>query len=116
MVVSVVSDQFMFLTHPGILWSGSALDIGEAIVSGLVLVVCVSVLLSGCKILGSRLISVLIFGIAAVCVVFPSSVLLGVGTVLCLIGLVVGRPFRKAPGVGSVMDAPQGPARLDSPG
>lgn len=107
---------FMFLTHPGILWSGSAFDIGEAIVSGLVLVVCVSVLLSGCKILGSRLISVLIFGIAAVCVVFPSSVLLGIGTVLCLIGLVVGRPFRKAPGVGSVMDAPQGPARIDSPG
>ncbi|GGO60052.1 TRAP transporter, 4TM/12TM fusion protein [Roseovarius pacificus] len=97
---------FMFLTHPGILWSGSALDIGEAILSGLILVVCVSVLLSGCKMLGSWVISVLIFGIAAVCVVFPSSVLLGIGTGLCLIGLVIGRPFRKVHGIGSGMDAP----------
>lgn len=92
---------FMFLTHPGMLGNGNVLEIGEAILSGAVLVMATSVLLSGCLVAGSRVLSVMIFGTAAVCVIVPSPMLLAVGTFACAAGLFLGRPFQDQEGYGA---------------
>ena len=89
---------FMFLTYPGMLWSGTSLEIAEAAFSGFILVTAFSLLLSGTKIRGSRWASVALYAPAAVLAVWPSHLALAVATVLTVTGIVLGRPFRARPG------------------
>jgi TRAP transporter 4TM/12TM fusion protein len=85
---------FMFLTYPGMLWYGGTVEIAEAFVSGLVLVVASSLLLSDTRVLGGRTLSVALYAPAAVLAVIPSEIALGIALGLVVLGIVLGRPFR----------------------
>jgi TRAP transporter 4TM/12TM fusion protein len=85
---------FMFLTYPGMLWSGTGLEIAEAALSGGILVTAFALLLSGSCIRGSRILSVVVYGIAAFLALIPSHIALVVALVLTVGGIVIGRPFR----------------------
>lgn len=85
---------FMFLTYPGMLWSGTRLEIAEAALSGLVLVTSFALLLSGTRIRGSRVAAALIYGPAAALAVVPSEMALIPAAILTIAGIAIGRPFR----------------------
>lgn len=85
---------FMFLTYPGMLWSGTGYEIAEAALSGLVLVTAFALLLSGTRIRGSRLAAMLLYGAAAVLATVPSDMALIAATILTIAGIAIGRPFR----------------------
>jgi TRAP transporter 4TM/12TM fusion protein len=85
---------FMFLTYPGMLWSGSGAQIAEAALSGGVLVTAFSLLLSGSRIRGSRTLSAVVYGTAAVLAIIPNHIALAVALALTVGGIVIGRPFR----------------------
>ena len=84
---------FMFLSYPGMLWSGSALAIAEAVASGLVLVLATSLFLAGTSIRGSRRLAAAIYLPAAVLAIVPSEIALAAAVVLTVGGIALGRPF-----------------------
>jgi TRAP transporter 4TM/12TM fusion protein len=86
---------FMFLTYPGMLWSGTGLEIAEAAFSGLVLVTAFSLLLSGTRVRGSHVMAVAFYAPAAALAVWPSHLALAAATLLTLAGIFIGRPFRQ---------------------
>lgn len=86
---------FMFLTYPGMLWSGSGLDIAEAAVSGLLLVVAAAAVMSGVRIRASRPLALALFLPAAALAVYPSGLAMGASALLLCAGIALGRPFRK---------------------
>lgn len=84
---------FMFLAYPGMLASGSWLDIVEAIVSGLVFTLAFAMFFGGARLFDSRALNaVVLLGIAALSV-FPTWYGLGVAT-FGMVALVVGRRDR----------------------
>jgi TRAP-type uncharacterized transport system fused permease subunit len=89
---------FMFLTYPGMLWSGTRFEIAEAAFSGFILVMAFSLLLSGTRIRGSQLTAIILYAPAAAFAVLPSHTALAVATLLTLAGILIGRPFRARPG------------------
>ncbi|WAP69827.1 TRAP transporter permease [Jiella pelagia] len=89
---------FMFLTYPGMLWSGSGFEIAEAALSGFVLIVAFALLLSGSRIRGSKLASVMLYAPAAILAIIPSHIALIVAIVLTITGIVVAQPFRARTG------------------
>jgi TRAP transporter 4TM/12TM fusion protein len=85
---------FMFLAYPGILWSGSGLDIAEAALSGLVLVVATAMLTSGVTLRGSRALAWCFFAPSALLALYPNEVALAVAVVLLGAGIHLAKPFR----------------------
>lgn len=85
---------FMFLTYPGMLWSGTGYEIAEAALSGLVLITAFALLLSGTRIRGSRVAAMLLYAPAAALAVVPSEMALIAAMVLTTAGIAIGRPFR----------------------
>ncbi|WP_306155134.1 TRAP transporter fused permease subunit [Roseovarius sp. MMSF_3281] len=85
---------FMFLTYPGMLWSGSPLDIAEAVLSGSVLVIAFALLLSGVRLRGSRVAAILVYGCSAALAFVPQHAALVIAALLLVTGLVLGRHFR----------------------
>ncbi|MCF3933992.1 TRAP transporter fused permease subunit [Acuticoccus sp. M5D2P5] len=85
---------FMFLSYPGMLWSGSSLDIVEAVISGGALVLATSLFLSGTQIAGGRLVPALLYLPAAALAIVPSEIALVASIALIVTGIVIGRPFR----------------------
>ncbi|WP_035725578.1 TRAP transporter permease [Fodinicurvata fenggangensis] len=86
---------FMLLSYPGLVWSGSGFDIFEAALSGSVLVVCSSILLSGMPTRGRWVFSLVLYGPAAALALVPAHWALAVALILTLAGLVLGRPFSR---------------------
>lgn len=89
---------FMFLTYPGMLWSGSGWDIAEAALSGTVLVMAFALLLSGTRLRGSRAAAILLYGSAAALAFVPHPLALVSAGGLLIAGIAVGHPFRAPPG------------------
>jgi TRAP-type uncharacterized transport system fused permease subunit len=88
---------FMFLTYPGMLWSGTAPEIVEAALSGGILVTAFALLLSESRIRGSWVASILVYGSAAILALIPSHLALITALLLTLGGIMIGRPFRAPP-------------------
>ncbi|WP_040485567.1 TRAP transporter permease [Lutibaculum baratangense] len=86
---------FMFLSYPGMLWSGTPWQIAEAALSGTVLVMAFSLLLSGTRIRGSRIASAALYLPAAMLAIVPSHLALGLAFAMTVTGIVVGQPFRQ---------------------
>lgn len=88
---------FMFLSYPGMLWSGTPIEIAEAALSGATLVLATSLFLSGTTVRDSRMLAAALYIPAAVLAIVPSEVALVVAIVLTGAGLALGRPFRHPP-------------------
>ncbi|MDQ0314539.1 TRAP transporter permease [Amorphus orientalis] len=86
---------FMFLSYPGMLWSGSGVAIAEAALSGAILVVASSLLLSGTTVRGSRYLAGALYLPAAVLAIVPSEIALIAAFGLTALGIAIGRPFRQ---------------------
>ncbi|MGX1306267.1 TRAP transporter 4TM/12TM fusion protein [Amorphus suaedae] len=86
---------FMFLSYPGMLWSGTPVAIAEAALSGATLVLATSLFLSGTTVRESRLLAAALYIPAAVLAIVPSEVALVVAIVLTATGIALGRPFRR---------------------
>ncbi len=86
---------FMFLSYPGMLWSGSSWQIAEAVLSGVALVLATSLLLAGTGIRGSRWLAAAIYLPAAVLAIVPSEIALAAAVGLTLLGIAWGRPFSR---------------------
>ena len=88
---------FMFLSYPGMLWSGTPIEIAEAALSSATLVLATSLFLSGTTVRDSRMLAAALYIPAAVLAIVPSEVALVVAIVLTGAGLALGRPFRHPP-------------------
>jgi TRAP-type uncharacterized transport system fused permease subunit len=86
---------FMFLSYPGMLWSGSPWQIAEAALSGVALVFSTSLFLAGTRIRGSRWLAAAIYLPAAVLAIVPSHLALGAAVALTTAGVALGRPFAR---------------------
>jgi TRAP-type uncharacterized transport system fused permease subunit len=84
---------FMFIAYPGMLMAGSWLDIGEAVVSGLVFTMAFAMLFGGARLFDSRALNAVVLLAIAGLSVFPTWYGLGVATV-ALLALWVGRRDR----------------------
>ena len=84
---------FMFIAYPGMLMAGSWLDIGEAVVSGLVFTLAFAMLFGGARLFDSRALNAAVLLAIAGLSVFPTWYGLGVATV-ALLALWVGRRER----------------------
>jgi TRAP-type uncharacterized transport system fused permease subunit len=84
---------FMFLTYPGMLWSGSAMDIVEAACSGFLLVVSSAMLMAGVRIRGNLPLAWAVFAPAAAFAIYPSGVAILASAVMLVVGIIVARPF-----------------------
>lgn len=84
---------FMFLTYPGMLWSGSAMDIAEAACSGLLLVISSAMLMAGVRIRGSLPLAWTVFAPAAALAIYPSEAALLASAAVLVVGIVLARPF-----------------------
>ena len=84
---------FMFIAYPGMLMAGSWLDIGEAVVSGLVFTLAFAMLFGGARLFDSRALNATVLLAIAGLPVFPTWYGLGVATV-ALLALWVGRRDR----------------------
>ncbi|MEO3388150.1 TRAP transporter fused permease subunit [Mesorhizobium sp. CAU 1741] len=85
---------FMFLAYPGMLWSGDGMDIAEAALSGLMLVVATAMLTSGIRLRGSRPMAWLFFMPAALLALYPSQLALIASVLLVGVGIFLAKPFR----------------------
>jgi hypothetical protein len=83
----------MFIAYPGMLMAGSWLDIGEAVVSGLVFTMAFAMLFGGARLFDSRALNAVVLLAIAGLSVFPTWYGLGVATV-ALLALWVGRRDR----------------------
>jgi hypothetical protein len=83
----------MFIAYPGMLMAGSWLDIGEAVVSGLVFTLAFAMLFGGARLFDSRALNAVVLLAIAGLSVFPTWYGLGVATV-ALLALWVGRRDR----------------------
>lgn len=101
---------FMFLSYPGMLWSDDILEVGEAILSGAVLVLATSLLLSSTEIRGSRWMAAGFYLPAAVLAIVPSHLALAAAVLLTGAAVFIGRPFsrsnQRSPLGSSVPDTP----------
>jgi TRAP-type uncharacterized transport system fused permease subunit len=86
---------FMFLSYPGMLWSGNWWQIAEAVLSGGTLVLATSLFLAGTRIRGSRWLAGALYLPAAGLAVVPSEIALGVAVALTILGVAWGRPFSR---------------------
>jgi TRAP-type uncharacterized transport system fused permease subunit len=86
---------FMFLSYPGMLWSGGPWQIAEAALSGAALVFATSLFLAGTRVRGSRWLAAAIYLPAAVLAVVPSEIALTVAVGLTILGVALGRPFSR---------------------
>jgi len=87
---------FMFLSYPGMLWSGSWLEIAEAALSGGTLVLATSLFLAGTRIRDSRWLAGALYLSAAGLAIVPSEIALGVAVALTVVGVAWGRPFSRS--------------------
>ena len=87
---------FMFLSYPGMLWSGSWLEIAEAALSGATLVLAASLFLAGTRIRDSRWLAGALYLSAAGLAIVPSEIALGVAVALTILGVAWGRPFSRS--------------------
>jgi hypothetical protein len=85
----------MFLSYPGLLWSGGPWQIAEAALSGAALVFATSLFLAGTRVRGSRWLAAAIYLPAAVLAVVPSEIALTVAVGLTILGVALGRPFSR---------------------
>jgi TRAP transporter 4TM/12TM fusion protein len=86
---------FMFLSYPGMLWSGTLWEIIEAVLSGTTLVLATSLFLSGTRVRDNRWLAAVLYLPAAVLAIVPSEIALGVAVALTVLGVAWGRPFSR---------------------
>ena len=84
---------FMFLTYPGMLWSGTSVDIVEAALSGLLLVVSAAMLMAGVRVRGSLPVAWAIFAPAAALAIYPSELAMLASAMVLIVGIALAKPF-----------------------